>query len=348
MPDDRRLERLWESDSAGARLARAALLPLAGAYGMASALRGTLYDRGILRSHDLALPAISVGNLSVGGTGKTPVAAWVAAELARRGAVPAVVLRGYGNDEPAVHATLNPGIRVVVAADRLAGAARARFLGADVVVLDDAFQHRRARRLADLVLVSADRWTAHRPLLPAGPWREPLSALERASLAVVTRKAASPADAAVVALAIAHASAEVRVAHVHLAAGELRSLTGGQRLAIGALAGARVLVIAAVGDPRAFLRQIDAAGAHIQAEIFPDHHDFSPSDCSRLGRVASAADLVICTLKDVVKLGPRWPREAPPLWYVSQRLLVESGLEFLEQTFERVLAARQASPASIR
>lgn len=348
MPDERRLERLWESDGAGASLLRAALRPLSGVYGMASAIRGTLYDRGILRSYELALPAIGVGNLSVGGTGKTPVAAWVAAELARRGARPAVVLRGYGEDEPQVHATLNPGIQVVVAADRVAGAERARFLGADVVVLDDAFQHRRARRLADLVLVSADRWSAHRALLPAGPWREPLSALERASLAVVTRKAASAEDAAAVARAIVRASPEVRIAHVQLAADDLRSLGGAQRLGLGALAGARVLVIAAVGDPRAFLRQIEAAGARVQEEIFPDHHRFSPSDRTRLARAATATDLVICTLKDAVKLGPLWPREAPPLWYVSQRLHVESGLEFLDQTLERVLAARQAARASFR
>lgn len=348
MPDERQLERLWESDGAGARLARAVLRPLSGVYGVAGRVRGALYDRGILRSHDLALPAIGVGNLSVGGTGKTPVAAWVAAELARRGAVPAVVLRGYGGDEPIVHATLNPGIRVVVAADRVAGAARARFLGADVVVLDDAFQHRRARRLADLVLVSADRWSDRRMLLPAGPWREPLRALERASLAVVTRKAASADEAGEVALAITRASPDVRIARVHLAAGDLRSLTGAQRLSLGALAGASVLAIAAVGDPRAFLRQIGAAGARVRPEIFPDHHPFSPSDAARLARGASSADLVICTLKDAVKLGPRWPREAPPLWYVSQRLHVESGLAFLDQTLERVLAARQAARGSIR
>ena len=164
----------------------------------------------------------------------------------------------------------------------------------------------------------------------------------------MTRKAASAGDADEVAREIVRASPDVRIAQVHLAADDLRSLGGAQRLALGALAGAKVLAIAAVGDPRAFLRQIESAGARVQGEIFPDHHAFTTLDLARLARAATAADLVICTLKDAVKLGPRWPREAPPLWYVSQRLHVESGLEFLDQTLERVLAARQAARASIR
>ena len=161
------VERIWWGDDALARAARLALAPLEGAYRGVIALRGSLYDAGLLPARQTAVPAISVGNLSVGGTGKTPVAAFVASELRARGGKPAIVLRGYGGDEPLVHATLNPGVPVVVSPDRVAGVAEARVLGADVAVLDDAFQHRRAERWADVVLISADRWTDDRRLLPA-------------------------------------------------------------------------------------------------------------------------------------------------------------------------------------
>ena len=150
-----------------ARVARLALAPVEGLYRGIVAARGALYDVGVLPSREPALPSVSVGNLSVGGTGKTPVSAYVAARLREKGGLPAIVLRGYGGDEPLVHATLNPASPVVVSADRLEGVERARVLGADVAVLDDAFQHRRARRSADIVLVSAESWSEQRRLLPA-------------------------------------------------------------------------------------------------------------------------------------------------------------------------------------
>src|SRR5471032_2745808 len=168
---------VWESSAIGARVVRAALIPFSWVYAATVAARNAAYDRGWLRSHRLALPAISVGNLSVGGTGKTPVSAFIAARLAELGARPAIVMRGYGGDEPLVHARLNPGIPVVVTADRVRGTADARANGRTVVVLDDAFQHRRAKRDADLVLLSADRAGPVRAL-PAGPWREPLTSLK--------------------------------------------------------------------------------------------------------------------------------------------------------------------------
>jgi hypothetical protein len=104
------VERIWARDGLGAR----ALLPLAWLYGVVTAVRNLAYDLGVFRSHALGLPSISIGNLTVGGTGKTPVASWVAQRLIARGLRPAIVLRGYGNDEPLVHARLTPGAVVVV------------------------------------------------------------------------------------------------------------------------------------------------------------------------------------------------------------------------------------------
>ena len=124
------IERAWFGDGPVSRVAGVALAPLGWSFAAVVAARNALYDRGLFAADDAHLPALSVGNLSVGGTGKTPVAAWAAARLAERGAHPAVVMRGYGNDEPLVHARLNPGVPVIADADRVRGMAAARAAGA--------------------------------------------------------------------------------------------------------------------------------------------------------------------------------------------------------------------------
>jgi tetraacyldisaccharide 4'-kinase len=336
----RAAERVWRGDGLGSRIARSALAPAEALYATAVAARGALYDRGLRATHPLALPALSVGNVTVGGTGKTPVAAWMAGQLRARGARPAIVLRGYGGDEPLVHRALNPGLLVIVHADRVAGAEAARAAGADVVVLDDAFQHRRARRLVDLVLVSADHWDGRVRLLPAGPWREPLSALRRASQLLVTRKAVSAAVADEVAAALGRVAPEVPVATVHLEADALRAAQGEAERPLASVAGERLLAVSAIGDPDAFRAQLEGAGASVDAVAFADHHAYTAAEAARLAARAAHADRVVCTLKDAVKLGPLWPRAATPLWYVSQRLSVERGAREVERAVDTLLAAR--------
>lgn len=336
------IERIWWGEGAGSRALRLALRPASAVFGAVVRVRNGLYDSGALASRPLGLPAISVGNLSVGGTGKTPVAAWVAGRAKALGATPAIVLRGYGDDEPLVHAELNPGIPVVVGADRLAAAARARELGADLVVLDDAFQHRRARRDLDLVLLSAERWTGRTPLLPAGPWREPLGCLVRASMVLVTRKTASPDRASGLADELALRAGGIPTGVVALLPGELRRLDDGAARPTSELAGARVLAIAAVGHPEAFIGQLTALGARVEAARFPDHHAFSDADVERLVRRGKDVDHIVCTLKDAVKLRPRWPRQGPSFWYVSQRVVIERGDEALAGLIGSVVRARAA------
>ncbi|MDQ6717599.1 MAG: tetraacyldisaccharide 4'-kinase, partial [Gemmatimonadota bacterium] len=236
----RRLIGVWTSGGAAARTARAALLPFSALYRAVSSARGMLYDRRVLPVYQSSIPVVSVGNLTVGGTGKTPISAWIAREILERGRVPAIVLRGYGADEPGVHAVLNPGVQIVVSADRVHAIARAAAQGADVAVLDDAFQHRRVRREVDLVLVSAERWTARRHLLPAGPWREPITSLARATAAVVTRKSASAEHAASVARALERVIGGEHIASVAFALGDLRSIRGESR-PLAAVKNARVL-----------------------------------------------------------------------------------------------------------
>ncbi len=332
MPDDM-VKRIWESGALSARLMRVALRPASWVYAAAVAARNAAYDRGVFRAHELALPAISVGNLTVGGTGKTPLSAYIAARLARRGLKPAIVMRGYGGDESLVHARLNPGIPVVVAADRVAGVAKARALGCNVAVLDDAFQHRSARRNVDVVLLAADLAGPVRPL-PAGPWREPLTTLRRASLIVVTRKSASLVRARELLAHVRRFAPGAGGVIVHLAGDQLVPWLPGEARDLTTLRSQSVLAVAAIGDARAFASQLEKEGARVELIAERDHHAWSAADAAGLARRAANVDIVVCTLKDAVKLGPVWPREAPPLWYLSQRVVVEAG----EDQLDRILA----------
>jgi tetraacyldisaccharide 4'-kinase len=338
--EDALVERLWYGDDLVAQVVRGALRPAAALYGGVMAVRNALYDLRVARVSPTAIPALSVGNLSVGGTGKTPLAAWCAAELVARGAHPAIVLRGYGDDEPLVHRALNPSVPVVPMPDRIAACARAQAAGCDVAVLDDAFQHRRAARVRDLVLVSADRWRGSVLVLPAGPFREPAAGLQRADVLVVTRKAASAEAVAATVQALGRLAPGVPVAQVTLAADALVRLADGATASLDTLRGEPVLAIAAIGDPAAFAAQLTALGARVTLRQYPDHHRFTEADATRLATAADGVRHVVCTLKDAVKLGPLWPRGVPAPWYVSQRVVVEAGADALSGAFDAVLAAR--------
>jgi len=329
---------VWTGRGKRARAARAMLAPAEALYGAVVAIRGKLYDWGIFRATEFSVPVLSVGNLSVGGTGKTPVAAWLAGRLLEKGAAPAIVLRGYGGDETIVHERLNEGIPVIAAADRVRGIRDAIAQGVDVVVLDDAFQHRRARRDADILLVSADAWAGKPRLLPAGPWREPLRAARRATLVIITRKTADRSAVEDVKRALANAASHVPVAIAHLAPGDLRSTATGQTLPLHALRGADLTAIAAIAQPELFFKQLTELGAVVRPFSFPDHHAFTRADAVNLAVAAGNSDFVVCTLKDAVKLESLWPAEAGSLWYVSQRLRMEDGQEHIDRLLDNLLS----------
>lgn len=332
------LERVWAADGLAAR----ALAPLSWLFAAGTGVRNALYDLGVLRSEPLPIPAISVGNLSVGGTGKTPVSAWVAQQLVALGASPAIVMRGYGDDEPLVHERLNPNVPVIVNADRVAGARAAAARGATVAVLDDAFQHRRARRDLDVVLVAAEQGGAHR-LLPAGPLREGPRALRRASLLLVTRKSATLAEAEAVAAAWTAFSGAPTVCILSLEPGPIRPALDQAAASVEPkdLAAKRVLAISAIGAPEAFAAQLTGLGAFVTQATFPDHHAFDARDAAALAARAATADRAVCTLKDAVKLAPLWPRNAPPLWYLSQAVVVERGASPLHEALRRLIPDSQ-------
>ena len=334
---------VWNSTSGGAALARIALAPASLAYRGVIWARNALYDHGALAAVRADVPVVSVGNLAVGGTGKTPVAAWMASQLRAAGGRPAIVMRGYGNDEPRVHALLNPDVPVVVNPDRVAGVRAAAMAGRDVAILDDGFQHRRVARLEDIVLVSADRWREPIRVLPSGPWREAPSALSRASLVIVTRKAADrgAADALMRRLGPLTRTAAGAVAHLELDA--LHDVVTGAVRPLSDVHGQSVLVAAGVGDPESLASQLRQIGARVELRTFPDHHVYDATDIERLAREGRAFDHMLCTLKDAVKLGPHWPREARPLWYVSLRCEIEVGGETVSALLDRILAARPNS-----
>jgi len=316
---------LWYGRSAAARVARAAAAPLSWLYGGVTAARNALYDAGALRVHPASIPVVSVGNVTVGGTGKTPLSAFLVRELISAGRHPAVVMRGYGDDELHLHARMNPGIAVITGADRVAGIRQAAAGGADVVVLDDGFQHRRASRDVDIVLVSAERWRGGLGLLPAGPLRESQRSLGRADVVVVTQKSATPEQASAVAqmIRVAHPGASVAIAELQPDA--LVRASGSESMALTKLRGARVLAVAGIGDPSSFFAQLRQLGAEVTELRFRDHHAYTSSDAVRIAGESAGHKYVVTTEKDAVKLTRVWPANGPALWYLSQAVRVTEG-----------------------
>jgi tetraacyldisaccharide 4'-kinase len=225
---------------------------------------------------------------------------------------------------------------VVANPDRVAGVRAALAAGAQLAVLDDAFQHRRVRRDVDIILLSAEQLARPRHVLPAGPWREPLSVARAADLIVITRKSVPAADAADVARR-ALGGIDLPVAQVHIAPRRLERAGGGEGRDLAALRGATVLAVAAVGEPDLFARQLEAQGARVTLRAFRDHHRYTADEAAALAAAAPDDALAVCTLKDAVKLAPLWPASRT-LWYVSQQLVVEEGAEHLDRLCARVLA----------
>ena len=323
--DGHRLIRwLWTSRRVDARVARLGLLPFAGLWRMGIGARNLAYDRGWIPVRDLPLPAVGVGNLTVGGSGKTPISSWIAAHYIARGLIPGILLRGYGRDEVLVHRHRVPGARVVADPDRVAGAERALAQGAQVLVLDDAFQRRDVWRDFNLAVVSAETSHAVRWPLPAGPWREGHEALRRADALVITRKRAD----AVAALNLARKLAPAvngPVGVVHLGVSRYEGLVSGRDTPAEALTSSRVVAASAIADPDAFVAQTKATGAQVQVASWRDHHEFRDEDLAWLAKAARKADFVVITQKDAVKLRDRWPASVPEPLVAVLDLVWEDG-----------------------
>jgi tetraacyldisaccharide 4'-kinase len=327
---------VWGS-AIGAQVARIPLIPLSLVYDATMRWRAAGYRRGWFASAHLSLPTVAVGNLSVGGTGKTPLAAWIADRCLVRGRTPGILLRGYGGDEPLVHQRLVPGAVVVADPDRTAGARRAAAAGAQALVLDDAFQLLRVARDLNIAVISADSSEASRWTLPAGPWREGRNALIRADWVVVTRKHAGADAAGAVADDLAGRQPGCPVSVAYLALGRLDGLRSGTRHSATVLQGRRVTAAAGIADPRSFAAQLRDLGARVQLLAYQDHHAYSPGDVDALVRASGEADYVVVTEKDAVKLRGQWPHDAAEPLVAVLTVQWERNRRQLEQALDAAL-----------
>jgi tetraacyldisaccharide 4'-kinase len=327
---------LWTSRRPDARLVRLALLPASGLWRGTMALRELAYRHGWLAVRDLPLPSVAVGNLTVGGSGKTPIAIWIAQYYVSRGLVPGILLRGYGGDEVLVHQHAVPEAQVVADPDRAVGAERALARGADVLVLDDAYQRLDVRRDLNIAVVSAETTRAVRWSLPAGPWREGLQALHRADAVIVTRKRATP-EAALELAADLERRVAGPVAVAHLGLRFLEGMVSGTRRPATELAGKRVVAASGIADPDAFVAQTKATGAAVQVATWKDHHDYRDEDVAWLAHAARRADHVVITQKDAVKLRNRWPSSVPEPLVAMLDLEWEDGGEAIVAALDAVV-----------
>ncbi|HEY3934702.1 MAG TPA: tetraacyldisaccharide 4'-kinase [Gemmatimonadales bacterium] len=331
---------LWTSSQVGARITRGALLPASALWSGAMSLRRWSYRRGLSAASPLAIPSVGVGNLSVGGSGKTPITGWIAAQYAAQGIRPAILLRGVGGDEVDVHRETIPGAVVIADPDRKAAALRAAAEGALVAVLDDAYQRLDIERDLNICLVSAESTQAVRWPLPAGPWREGFGALNRADLVIVTRKRASREVAGKLMSELGDGSGKP-MALARLDLSLLRGLVTGRESPVSSLAGQRVVVASAIADPASFVAQVKRAGAQVQVATWKDHHLFRDEDVAWLAHAARRADRVVVTAKDAVKLRHRWPASVPEPVVAILAVTFEAGEGELRDALGRVAGKRQ-------
>ncbi len=350
------VQKVWneerDADPTGALGIVLSLLSLP--YRGAVAARNRLYDRGILRQEVLPCPVISVGNLTVGGTGKTPMVILITQMLREKGRRPAVLSRGYGGtarapvntvsdgkqilmrwkesgDEPLLIAEAVPGVPVLTGPERIrTGRAAIERYGADVLILDDAFQHRALFRDLDIVMLDTAHPLGNGFLLPRGPLREPREALRRTHLLIWTGDPESESP-----LPAAPSLPSFRGVHRPQ---ELVEAATGHVLPLTELRGKKVCAFAGIGNPDAFQRSLAVLGAEVTSfRIFPDHYPYHTSDLEALRRLArkSAAERIVTTEKDGIRLA-----DFPD--FLGELSLLRIGMEitppdaFAELLFSRV------------
>ncbi|HHZ83216.1 MAG TPA: tetraacyldisaccharide 4'-kinase [Nitrospirales bacterium] len=332
-----------------------ALLPFAFAYGIAGRFRSGLYEFGLLKTRSLSCPVISVGNLTVGGTGKTPVVIALANWLHSQGKRVGVISRGYGRDngrqivlvsdgqqtlvdshkggdEPVLIATRCPGVPVIVGADRYAaGTQLLRRFSCNVLILDDGFQHLALQRDADLLLVDAESRFGNGCLLPRGPLREPSTSIKRATALMVTR--ASSTENNVIASLGASSLGEMPIGISRFALTGFVNLRTGDVLAPEMMRGKRCIAFCGIANPNSFSTMLENAGLTIQELLsFPDHWRYTSEDLQKIwdSTEGCAPKMMVTTEKDAVKIRHRL---AQSLDVFATRIELEwvKGQQLIEQ-----------------
>ncbi len=333
-----------------------ALALLALVYGALTALRRLAYRRGWLRTERAACPVLSVGNLTAGGSGKTPVVDWLLREAERAGCRPVAISRGYRRqgrsdvirakaaeglppdpfalgDEPALLARRNPQVPIYVARRRaLAARLAALWDRPGLIVLDDGFQHLRLARALDVVLVDAQQGLGNGRLLPLGPLREPLRAARRAHAVLISKAGLGDAGALRGRIEAALGGAVPVFTCDYRPAG-LRRLDDGARLPPETLRGRELRLLCGIAQPQGFVRTVEALGARVAGlEARPDHHAYPPADLARLAALladgasgeAAAGPRWLTTEKDAVKLAGRL-QPAQRMWVLEMEVLPDAA-----------------------
>ncbi len=345
------------------------LTPLARGFGCAVKIREQLYHRGWIRPGRLERPVISVGNLTVGGTGKTPVVIFIAEWLLKNELRPAILTRGYGRstqvplviepgapravdprhvgDEPALMARKLPTVPILVSRDRCrAGREAEKRFGVDVHILDDGFQHWRLARDLDLVLLDSTQALAEEALVPAGRLREPLAALRRADALMLTRaELANPQANEMLVRAV---NPRPPVFHSTTELTHLVDMRTGEFHAPCRFQNKPVMVFAGLGNPQGFFQAVRRWGFNVVGEkAFADHHRYSPGELMEMARQARArgAEACLTTEKD----GMNFPRGlaaaiSPPLLECAIRVQVNEAAAF-EAMLGRALHHREEKNA---
>jgi tetraacyldisaccharide 4'-kinase len=330
---------------------RAGLSLLEWPYSAAMAWRNARFDRTANAVERVGVPVISIGNVTVGGTGKTPLVAAVAEWFVQRGVRVGLVSRGYGsdpmagvNDEYRELAQRLPNVPHVQDVDRVAAARRCiDEWGAQVIVLDDGFQHRRLARQLDLVVIDSLNPFGYGRLLPRGMLREPVRNVRRANLVVLSRtdlvdharrteierELQSQAGSVTCVEAVQRPQGWLNAAGVH---GPLEQLSG-----------LPVLAFCGIGNPQAFRRTLEAVRVDVRDFVtFPDHHRYTAQDFERLTTHAQQLDAktLVCTHKDLVKIEPG--RGAGlPVWALMIEAVITRGADSWSAALGQILSQVQ-------
>lgn len=335
-----------------ASFARAGLSFLSKPYLMLVLLRRFLYSCGVFRQYRIDVPVISVGNITLGGSGKTPFAEWLAKWFKSRGLKPAIVSRGYGkprrtprtkplsnikelrDDEQIMLSQRLPWLLHLTDKDRVTAAARAASENhANVIILDDAFQHLRLHRDLDILVIDCLNPFGYGHLFPRGLMREPQSAIRRAHLVCLSHTdVVSPLVVRAIEQHIRALAPEVAIIHSRHRALHFTDPRDENRLTLEEMEGKRVLSFCGIGNPLSFELTLAQTGLIIvRSERFPDHYYYTEDDLSSLSQLAalSSAEALITTEKDLVRIPFTTALELPILG-LAIRLEITAGLETLE------------------